>query len=171
MDLRAAILEEHSKTQVIQITKWIGNDISRVKQLMQLFINDEYRIVQRAAWILSSVANDHPEVIIAYIPQMIDRMKDVHAPVAVKRNVLRILQRHTIPPAVHGELMNLCFDYLSDPKEVIAVRAFSMGILEQLSRLYPEIKNELRIIIETELALSPTPGFRSKAKKVIKSIG
>jgi len=170
MDLRSAILEEHSRSQVIRITKWIGNDTHKLKQLMHLFMNDEYRVVQRAAWIISSVADNHPDLVTDYISGMIGRMKDKGTAVAVKRNVLRILQRHTIPPAVHGELMNLCFEYLADPKETIAVRAFSMGILERLSHTYPEIRNELKITIETELALSPSPGFRSKAKKVIKSI-
>jgi len=170
MDLRAAILLEHSKAQVEKITQWIGTREGRMKQLMQLFMNDEYRIVQRSAWIISSVADRHPELVAAFIPQMISKMEDKNAPVAVKRNVLRVLQRHPIPPAIHGTLMNLCFDYLSNPKETVAVRSFSMGILELLSQVYPEIKNELLLLIEAELALTPAPGFRSKAKKVIKSI-
>ena len=170
MNLREAILEEHSKTQAIKITRYISNDKSRIKELLGLFTGDEYKITQRAAWIVSSVADHHPELVAPYIPEMINKMKDKQAHVAVKRNVLRLLQKQAIPETVHGTLMNLCFDYLLDPKEAIAVRAFSMGVLEQLSHIYPEIKNELKIIIEAELTLSPSPGFLSKAKKVIKSI-
>jgi len=56
MNLREQLLLEHSKTNSELITKWIGKNKSRFSELMQLFLHDEYRVVQRAAWVLSMVA-------------------------------------------------------------------------------------------------------------------
>ena len=44
--------------------------------------------------------------------------------------------------------MNLCFDYLIDPTEKIAAKAFSLTVLQNLAKLYPEIKQDLKTVIE-----------------------
>jgi hypothetical protein len=50
MKLRETILKEHSKANCIRIVKWVGDDQKRFDELFSLFLNDEYRVVQRAAW-------------------------------------------------------------------------------------------------------------------------
>jgi hypothetical protein len=50
------------------------------------------------------------------------------------------------------------------------VKAFSLSILSNLSADYPEIRGELKIIIEEQWEHA-TPAFRSRAKKILKSMG
>src|SRR5215211_7731820 len=138
MHLRNAILKEYSKDQVSKIARWIGND----KKRFDLLLHDEYRVVQRAAWIVSMVAKSHSELITRHLPAMVKRIQAQGLPAAVKRNVVRILQQIKIPKKLHGPVMNLCFQFLSDPKETIAVRCFSMTVLANMTKDYPEIKDE-----------------------------
>jgi hypothetical protein len=63
--------------------------------------------------------------------------------------------------------MEACFQFLADPKETIAVRCFSMTVLTNLSKEYPEIKNELRAMIEGILVQKASAGFRTRARKVL----
>ncbi|NLR77776.1 hypothetical protein [Chitinophaga eiseniae] len=170
MDLRTTILAEHSRTQSLYVAGWIGNSASRFRQLIQLFLEDEYRVVQRSAWIISFVAMKHPALLTPHLPAMVARMEDAGIPVAVKRNVLRILQYLSIPPSLHGAVMNSCFRFLEDLEEPVAVKAFSMSILAGLAKDYPDIKNEIRLLVEDQLETNPTPGIRSRAKKVLKAI-
>jgi hypothetical protein len=167
MNIREEILKEHSKAQTDKITAWVGADKKRFKELIQLFLHDEYRVVQRAAWVVGTIGERHPELIIPYIETMVNRMHDEGVHVAVKRNVVRALQYITIPESLHGMVMNTCFDFLADPKETVAVRCFSMTVLANLSKTYPEIKQELRAIIEDQLEHEPTAGFRARAKKIL----
>ncbi|KAA2242395.1 hypothetical protein F0L74_07560 [Chitinophaga agrisoli] len=167
MHLLNEILQEHSREQAIKITAWIGADKARMARLMELFLHGQYRVVQRAAWIMSMVAHKHPELITPHLPVMIQRMEAPGIPVAVKRNVTRVLQFLPIPPDLHGVVMQQCFALLEDPKETIAVRAFSMTVLAKMAKDYPDIKNEIRIILEDQLAHNPSPGIRSRAKKVL----
>ena len=51
MDLRKTILKEHSKKNGNEIVSWIGNDKEKFHQLFNLFLIDEYRVTQRAAWL------------------------------------------------------------------------------------------------------------------------
>ncbi|WP_295124084.1 hypothetical protein [uncultured Chitinophaga sp.] len=171
MDLRNAILEEHSREQTLKIAAWIGKDKKRFAALLQLFLHDEYRVVQRAAWTLRHVAEHHPPIITPHLDEIVERLGHDGIPVAVKRNVMAVLQQIQIPEKLHGEVMNYCFDFLQDPQETIAVKAFCMTILGNLAQSYPEIKNEIVLVIEDLLEQGASAGIRSRAKKTLKALG
>jgi hypothetical protein len=167
MHLRNEILKEHSRENSLRIAAWIGGHPERIAALTELFLHDEYRVVQRAAWILSMVAEKHPAQLQPHLEQMVDRMGHPGIPVAVKRNVVRILQFLPIPPALQGAVMDYCFRFLEDPQETVAVRAFSMTVLANLAPQYPDIKNEIVLLIEDQLREGASPGFKSRAKKTL----
>ncbi len=85
---------------------------------------------------------------------------------AVKRNTMRLLQQIEIPKPLQGEVMNCCFNFIEDPKEAVAVKAPSLAVLENLSKLYPEILPEIKLIIEARWAYE-TAAFKSRAKKIV----
>ena len=170
MDIRAELLKEHSRAQADRVARWIGNDPERLAQLVGLFLHDEYRIVQRAARVVSLIADEHFELIKPHLPSLVRRMNEPGVPVAVKRNVVRMLQFVDVPEDVQGDVMNTCFELVADPQETIAVRAFSMTVLANLAKQYPDIKPELKAIIEDALEHDPSPGFRNRAGKVLKSL-
>lgn len=171
MNLREAILKEHSKVQAAKIAQWIGNDKDRFALLIHLFLNDEYRVVQRAAWIMSIAASKNPALLSPHLPAMVKRMQDKEIPTAVRRNVVRVLQFITIPKKLQGPVMDICFTFLSDPKETIAVRCFSMTVLANLAMDYPEIKGELKNSIEQVLQQKASAGLRARARKIVSTIG
>jgi hypothetical protein len=170
MDLRKEILRENSREHTLKIADWVSVDARRVTQLVQVFLHDEYRVVQRAAWIISYVAHKSPALIVPHLPAMVQRMDDAGIPIAVKRNVTRVLQFLPIPPALHGQVMHHCFALLENPKETTAVRAFSMTVLANLAQEYPDIRNEIRMIVEDQLTQKNGPGFVARAKKVLKML-
>jgi hypothetical protein len=170
MNLREAILAEHSKTNTQKIVQWIGNDGQKIRKLIDILLKDEYRVVQRAAWIMSDVAKIHPLLMLEHVPILVEKLKDTSAHIAVKRNIYRILQFVELPETIHGDLMNNCFESLMNPREAHAVRAFAMSILARMAETYPEISNELRLIIEDALQHEAVASFKSRAKKVLKQL-
>ena len=169
MDLRAAILKEHSKQQALMIRDYIGADEEKFDQLMTLFLADEYRVTQRAAWVLSHCADKYPFLIFPYMDRLVKKLgqKDIH--VAVKRNIIRILQEQDIPEQQMGLLADFCFNFLADPKETVAVRVFSMQVLFNLCKKEPGLANELKILID-EFMPHGTAGFKSRGKKILKGL-
>jgi hypothetical protein len=63
--------------------------------------------------------------------------------------------------------MDVCFRYFSSPTEAIAIKAFSISVLQKLAKLYPEIINEIKLIIEERWDYE-TPAFKARAKKLLK---
>ena len=169
MNLRKQILKVHSKANSELIIKWIGNNQSRFNELLELFLHDEYRVVQRAAWSLSGAAIDHPRLVEKHIGRLIKNLQKPAIHVAVTRNTVRLFAAIQIPEKYHGELMDICFRYISSPTETVAVKAFSLTILDRLSVLYPEIQNELKLVIE-ERWDHESAAFRSRAAKILKKI-
>jgi hypothetical protein len=168
MDLRATILAEHSKTNCSKIVSWVGNSQERFDELFDLFLNSEYRINQRAAWPLSYCVIAHPQFIGTHFSKL---LKNLHKPGihdSVKRNTIRLLQHIEIPKKFHGQIMDICFRYLSSSDEPVAIKAFALTILHNFSKQYPEIKNEIKLIIEERWA-HETAAFHSRAKKFLKS--
>ena len=169
-NLPEELLVEHSKANAVRITDWIGKDAARFKQLMHVFLTGEYRVVQRAAHVISIVAEQNVQLLQPHLGAMIARMQEADLPVAVKRNVVRVLQHQEIPEALHGPVMNTCFDLLADVKETIAVRAFSITVLANLAKHYPEIKQELKVVLEEALEQEPSPGIKNRALKTLKAL-
>jgi len=166
MKLREQILKEHSKANRAAIVKWIGTSQERFDQLFDLFLNDEYRVVQRAAWPLSYTVIAHPRLIQKHFSRLLRNLEKPGIHDSVKRNTVRLLERILIPERFHGQVMNICFNYIASPEEAVAIKAFSLTVLERLSDQYPEIKTELKTIIEDRWDYE-SAAFRSRAKKIL----
>lgn len=169
MNLREAILKEHSKRQCAKIVKWVGSDQERFDVLFKLFLNDEYRVVQRAAWPVSYCVEDHPEFIKKHYSKLLRNLnkKGIHE--AVKRNTVRLLQYVEIPEKFHGQVMDICFNFINSSSEAVAVKAFSLTVLQNLAKQYPEIINEMNLVIE-ERWDHETAAFKARAKNILKEI-
>ena len=166
MKLRDQILKEHSKANRIAIVKWVGGSQEKFDQLFDLFLNDEYRVVQRAAWPLSYTVIAHPQLIQKHFSKLLKNLEKPGIHDSVKRNTVRLLEQIPIPPRFHGQVMNICFNYIASPHEAVAIKAFSLTVLDHLSGQYPEIKTELKTIIEDRWDYE-SAAFRSRAKKIL----
>lgn len=168
MSLIQEILIEHSKTQCTKIVTWVGSSQQRFDELFTLFLQDEYRVTQRAAWPMSYCVIANPAFIKRHWEKLVDNLTKPNLHDGVKRNTVRFLQHIEIPEKYQGALMDICFRYLESPTEALAVKVFSMQVLGNLAKLYPEIKPELKLLIEEQLP-NQTAGFKSRAKKILKT--
>jgi hypothetical protein len=167
MNLFEMLLAEHSKKQCDKIVKYIGSDKNRFAELMQLFFKGEYRVTQRAAWPMSYCVRKYPALIQPYFNRLINNLRKKGLHDSVVRNTVRILQDVDIPKKFHGKLMSTCFDFLQSNDIPVAIKAFSLTILGNFSKVYPEIYPELKLIIE-ERWEHETAAFRSRARKILK---
>ena len=74
-----------------------------------------------------------------------------------------------IPEEYQSQLIDQLFELLSDPKEESAVKAFAMTVAYNVVKQYPELGQELKIIIEDQLPYA-TPSFKSRAKRIINKL-
>jgi hypothetical protein len=168
MSFREELLKEHSKRHTVYLMKKIGPNQASFDVLIGLFLGDEYRVTQRASWVVSHCIDEYPWLIENHLRAIIENLqKPVH--VAVKRNTLRILQFIDIPEDLMGLTADLCFSFLNSGKETIAVKIFAMTVLFNIVKKYPELDYELKISIEEQMPFG-SGGFKSRGKKILKAL-
>ena len=168
MDIKATLLREHSKANTMYITDYIGNSQQRFDILMDLFLHDEYRVVQRSSWVISFVAEKYPHLIMPHLNNVIASLENPPH-VAVKRNILKVLASMEVPEEHQGILVDLCFKFLYDPKEAIAVHAFAMQVIFEIGKNEPDLFHELKQILEDNYE-SGSAGYKVRAKRILKYI-
>jgi len=169
LNLRHELLKITNKAQVLRIIKYIGNDATKFNDLVKLFLNGPYRLAQRASWPLTVCVEKNPELAKPYLKLLLQNLKKEPLHNAVKRNTVRLLQYVVIPGKLQGLAVDLCFQYLIDPKEPIAVRVFSMTVLANIAEDKPDLKRELLLVLEDQLPYG-SAGFISRARRTIKKL-
>jgi len=170
MDVRAQLLVEHSKANTQKITAYIGDAPDRIAELMNCFFSNEYRVTQRAAMAVSDCFDQNPELMRPYLKLLCQNLENEDLHIAVKRNTVRILQFIDIPEELQAPLFDRCLAFLMDAKMPIAVKAFSMGILYNICKGFPDLKAEVIPVIEQELTHTESAGVRSRAKNILKKL-
>ncbi len=168
MSLRDDILQEYSKAQTVKIASQIGSNQESFDELIKLFLGNEYRVTQRAAWIVSHCADENPWLIDPHIESMLLNLQHT-ASDPVKRNTLRVLRYVDIPEDLMGLAAELCFKFLQSGKEPVAVKVHSMDILLNIVKKYPELKDELKFSIKDQMPFG-SAGFKNRGGKILKAL-
>jgi len=169
MNLVATLAKEHSRAQCDRIVRYVGDNPVKFAELVSVFLAGPYRITQRAAWPLGYCAETHPNLIRPHLKKIVRNLKNPDLHDAVRRNTVLLLQFVEIPRSLQGEVASHCYAMFRDPKAPIAIRVFSMTVLTRIAQVQPELKSELKIMIEDQL-LYASSGFLSRARKVLKQL-
>lgn len=169
VNIESEIAAPLSQKELFRVVLWIGSNENRFAQLMHLFLAGEYRIVQRSSWIVSSCVERHPRLVTPWLPKLIRRAKEEGLHGAVRRNILRLLQFVDIPRRYQGEVTEMCFTFLASVDSPVAVKVFSMTVLATIAAEEPDLKNELRPLLEQMLPYG-SAGMQSRAKKILQRL-
>lgn len=156
----------HNKGLKDQMVKWVGDEQGKFDALFGFLFSGEYRLVQRAAWPISYIVAKHPELIQKHFNQVNLALNQPDLSDPAKRNLLRCLQHIKIPKKYGGKIANVCFNYINDPDEKPAIKAFSITVLENISKPFPPLRDELKLILENRFEYE-SAAFKSRARKIL----
>jgi len=168
MNILAELQKDHSKEITDNIVEYVSGDDERLAELMDIFFHGPWEIVQRAAWAIGQLG-EKTDLLIPYLKPMIKNLQRPSLHDAIKRNTIRTWQFMHIPDEHLGEVADICFGYLASNEEAIAIKVFSMVVLEDVVRRVPELKGELQFLIETQLPYG-SAGFKNRGQKVLRNI-
>jgi len=170
MQIKAQLLTEHSKKNTDRIRKYIGTNERKLAQLMNCFFANEYQVSQRAAMVVSAVFDNSPELIVPFTHQLIDHLLTETFHIAIKRNIIRILQFVEIPEEKVSVVFDHCLQNIVSKNEPIAVKGFSMKVLNNICDHFPELKHEVIPVIQLELERNESAGVLNRGKKVLEAL-
>lgn len=166
MDIKTALLVEHSKAQTDKIATYIGADSEKFAELVELFLANEYTVTQRAAAVLNVCGEKHSALIAPYWEVLLHNLSKPNLHDAVKRNTMRLLQFTQLEESLYGLAIDICFQYLQSQQEAIAIKVFAMTVLANFLPLYPELKGEFKMEVERQYPYQST-GFKNRASKLL----
>jgi hypothetical protein len=128
----------------------------------------EQPVSRFAAWVITHAVQLSPDLAASHLNQLIE-----HAPLmnhdGEKRSLAKIFTLIPLPQNLYGEILDLCFEWMSDNHEAIATRAYCMETLLILSREFPEIRGEMIAVIENNIDFF-SAGLKNKGMKVLKQL-
>jgi hypothetical protein len=166
-ELKAEILLSYSKANTVRVAELIGRDEDLFRELIKIYSDTkDLDLAKRAAWVLGHCVRIHPYLINAHIKKLIKLLSEPSQHDAIKRNGLKALELTSIPEKYYGKIADMCFRVISSGKEAIAIKAYSIGILDKIGDEIPEIRQELKLIL-LDLMPYESAGFQSRARKVL----
>lgn len=162
MNIQKALLNAHSKENMLRVVHFIGTDEERFAELMACFLKGTFKESQRAAFAFKLCVDEHPQLIHNWWQPM---LKNLDRPVhdAVIRNTLSAWLKGDIPETLQGEVYERAFNYLTNSKMPIAIRAQALSICTNFALLYPALKNEI-IIIAKDFILHDKAALNARAR-------
>lgn len=158
---------QSSKSRLDSIKDILIQKPALIHEVFELAFNRDDKAAWHAAWVLDGITDDYPEWITPYFDRIIRSLPEFHTD-GQKRHMLKLVLKHPLPQDedLLGILCKFCFDCLEDQSEAIAIRVHCMSILFEISKIFPEIKQELHdlIIMQYDEA---SPGFQNRAMKIL----
>jgi hypothetical protein len=139
-------------------------------ELYDCLFNEPPAIGSRASWVLSHCHDLDPGIIASKEDQLIGLLKQKGLHHGITRNILRIYQEQPVPEEHSAFMLDTCYAFLKNPSEPIAIRAFSMTVIFNISKTYPELLNELAVVLQSIAQHEEAPALISRSKNTLKAI-
>ncbi len=168
MDIIAKLQTKHNKEVMLAIRDFVIANPKQVEVLMDCFFSDNLQLCQRSSWPIMHIGLSKPQLISPYLIKMVERLPTALHDAQI-RNTVRILEELGTPEEVEGEVFELCFGYLVDPKRATAIRAFSITVLVAIAEKHPELKHELKSELQFQKDHGSV-GFKNRVKNTLKKL-
>lgn len=156
------LMAELSRRNIDLLTHFAEENSPAVDVLVGLVLSHRPKLAERASWVLEKLSERNPGLLHASLPLLIDNLKQIPSS-STRRTLAKVLSLHTLPEDYEGPVLDFCLTMLEDPKEPVAVKANCMSVVFQLLPKYPDLKNELFLLIEDQLPYQSI-GFASRYK-------
>jgi hypothetical protein len=165
MNLSDQLLVDMSRKNADYILHYLNNDPKLFKELLDIMFNGSPPLPHRASWIVTLITDKYPELFKPYLKKIISYVENCDNS-SIRRNLLRSIAEYEIPEPLQGKLFDYCYKWLQSRFEPPAVKVHCMEILYNISQGEPDLKNELKLILE-ELSNHESPAVKSRCGKLL----
>lgn len=148
--LREQLLAEISRRNIDFVVQQTEQNPELLDGLLELYTDADHQTSMRASWGLEKLAERKKIDLTPFLSSIIGKLSQLKSSGA-RRCIAKVLMQYPAPENCEGELLDFCFKMMEDPKEPVAVKANCMTIVFDLLPRYPELKNELFAVIESQI--------------------
>jgi len=169
MNIYDTLDKDRSKDTVFLLLDYIGTDMQRVDELMEIALSDDARMAFRGSWVLAHLADSGVVGMDQYIAPSFEALVNPVHP-AVERGLLKMYYAaDSWPEELYTAIVDHMMNLIIDTKSKIAAQALAMIALHKHLQPYPELLEELCLVLEEGIPYG-SAGYKAKARHIIKSI-
>ncbi len=151
----------------VKILSDLDNNPKLVDDYARYAFSDE-KYAWRAAWVISHYSRRKPENIQKYVGNFIEALnyieKDGHV-----RETLKIIYNLKLDETQTSEIFDISMNLLENNKMQPSVRMIAFSFVMKIAEDYPELHNEIEVIVENIKGFL-SPGIKNSMTKRIKKI-
>ena len=110
-----------------------------------------------------------PELITSAVKELFSIYKETNI-TGFDRTMAKVFWQIGIPEPIEGEVIDLLFNWVMCPDKKVAVKVYSISALLNVCKKYPDLKQELRVVINDQLDKNSI-AFKVRARDVLKELG
>lgn len=168
MNWEAELLALRFGGSSMDLASCVAQQPEEIHQLIKAAGHSNHMVAWRAAWVLDNYARNHQAEITKYTDQLSELLVATKHN-GVRRHLTRILC-DTDPALIDdGRVVDLCFEWISNPTTPVAVQANAMSLLAGLCNIYPDLAKELETVINDNY-IHGSAGFKSRCRKILKQL-
>lgn len=147
MNIHEKILEIRTVRDKNAFVDYFVNQPKEFEALMEVIFNlEEYPYKEYASWILMHIVKSRRVDLTAHYPRLIDLIF-VCENQSVLRSVVCTINEMHVTDYRESELVDLLISFVQDYDNKVALQVYSIYVLIQFIKKYPELKDEIAEII------------------------
>ena len=170
MELADTLSNPISEAQASALAKQVVSSKALLNEVFQLVLTPSEKITNRASWVLSLAYEIDPEIMKGRDQKLLELLREEDNLYARTRQILRIYQTRRVPEACQGFVMDACYRFIKSISYPVAVKAFSITVIYEISKPYPELCAELQLVLTELLKHEKAPAIVSRGSHTLRKL-
>ncbi|BDS15027.1 hypothetical protein [Aureispira anguillae] len=166
--LRIVLAADRSEASRQKWEEWTNYLIDQKIDLIDLMdlLDAEHPIAMRFTWLLGHILVKAPDRIAPIVSHCFNRRDELTFP-GIKRTIAKMIWLAGVPEELEGLVVDELFKWVLSPQIKVAVKVYSISALYDFSVKYPDLQEELLLVIDDQLDKNPV-AFSARARKILK---
>jgi len=169
MDIREVLSggDLRSVGHVDEVVEFVGNDPDRFSELMTGLTDARPVVRMRSADAIEKVTRRYPNLLQAYQASLFQQLH-IATQQEVRWHLAQLMPRITWTEDEVADIVHVLTDWITTETSAIVI-VNSLQAIFDLSAVHPRFRDELKDLLETQLATG-SPAVKSRAKKLLKKL-
>lgn len=168
MNILKHLQEEYHTKGILYLAEHVCEDPTQLKTLFDIYLKGDQTMQRRAAWALGHAAEIQPSLFKKYYPVLIEQLNKSGQHQSIYRCAFKCMEETELPEKYLSQVFDLSLRYLSSEFYEAAVRAFAIAVAARCAKPYPELSNELKLVLNTLIQESQSPAIKVRVRNALK---
>jgi hypothetical protein len=162
--LRLSFKEDDSDGNLRKWARFITENDVDIQDLLGLIDEDRFTAM-RFLWLMGGLVEIDPKRVAPMVPYFFEKRHTITVP-NYDRSLAKFCWLAGIPEEIEGEVTDALLQWILEPKISTSTKSFAVLALFNQTKKYPDLKTELRIVIEDQLDKNGS-SFEKRAGKIM----